>query len=209
MMQERSADQYLRPYREAVAKFGPGFHALLWSSREAQQLRFDVMLNLAVLDDCTVLDAGCGNGDFAAHLLERGVPFARYIGIDAVPEMIEEANRRGLVRCEFRMGDLLHDDAPLREAEPDIVCISGTLNTMDEASAMRLVKASFDAAKQAVAFNFLSNRPDEKWQVRDTGPASRFDTLRWLDWSLQLTSRVTFTQDYLDGHDATILLRKT
>ena len=29
----------------------------------------------------------------------------------------------------------------------------------------------------------------------------------WLDWALDRTSRVAFTQDYLDGHDATIVLR--
>ena len=33
------------------------------------------------------------------------------------------------------------------------------------------------------------------------------DTLAWLDWSLGLSSRVQFTQTYLDGHDATILIR--
>jgi hypothetical protein len=129
------------------------------------------------------------------------------VGVDAVSEMIDCARRRALPRCEFRVADLLQDQANLREIKPDIVCISGTLNTMDEPTAKRLVKIAFDSASQGVVFNFLSNRPDETWEDKDLGPARRFDTVRWLDWTLHLTPRVSFTQDYLDGHDATIMMR--
>jgi SAM-dependent methyltransferase len=200
-------ERYLEPYREAVRRFGPGFPATLWSSPEGQRLRFDVMIDLAPLDGLTVLDAGCGSGDFAQRLIERGVNFCRYVGIDAVPELIEHARQRHLPRCEFVVADLLNDDAAWRAATPDIVCISGTLNTMDEASARQFVRRAFDASKQGLVFNFLSNRPDEVWEGKDLGPARRFDTIRWLDLALHLTPRVSFTQDYLDGHDATIMMR--
>jgi len=206
-MPERPGEKFLKPYREAVQQFGPTFESTLWTSREAQQLRFDVMIDLAGLDECVVLDAGCGTGDFAEHLIRRPVQFARYIGIDAVSELIEAAKQRGLPRCEFMLGDLIHDQSPLHQIEPDFVCISGTLNTMDEETARNLVSHAFDTAHQGVAFNFLSNRADERWAARDIGPARRFDTINWIDWALSRTSRVSFTQDYLDGHDATILMR--
>ena len=199
--------KYLEPYREAVERFGPGFLATLWSSRDSQQLRFDVMINLAGFEGCTVLDAGCGPGDFAAYLLKHNVGFSRYVGIDAMPEMIAEATRRELPRCEFRVADLVHDQQPLHEAQPDWVCISGMLNTMDEVTARQVVSAAYHAATQGVIFNFLSDRTHTRWTRYRTGPARRFNTVNWLEWSLDLTSRVTFTQDYLDGHDATIMLR--
>jgi SAM-dependent methyltransferase len=210
-----SGERYLEPYRDAVKRFGPGFQATLWSSREAQQLRFDVMIDVAQrgsmclkgLEGCTILDAGCGAGDFAQCLIERGVNFTRYVGVDAVTEMIDLARQKNLARCEFIVGDLLGDQSLLTNVKPDFVCISGTLNTMDEEHARILVKAAFDAATQGVLFNFLSNRPDEQWHDKDLGPARRFDTIRWLDWTLHLTPRVRFTQDYLDGHDATIMMR--
>ena len=37
--------------------------------------------------------------------------------------------------------------------------------------------------------------------------ATSIDTVAWLDFALGLGSRVSFTQDYFDGHDATILVR--
>ncbi len=206
LMDEKNGEKYLKPYRDAVQQYGPGFEATLWNSREAQVLRFYVMIDLAPLAECVVLDAGCGQGDFAARLIERGVAFTRYVGIDAMEGMIETAQARQLQKCEFRVADLLSVPAVLGDVEPDYVCISGTLNTMDEEAARRLVSAAFEAAAQGVIFNFLSDRPHPRFEGKDLTPARRFDTVRWLDWSLGRSSRVSFTQAYLDGHDATILI---
>ena len=203
-MGDHAEREYLKPYRRAVERFGAGFEATLWGSRDAQTLRFDVMIDVARFEGCVILDAGCGQGDFAARLLERSVAFKRYVGVDALEQMIEVARVRELPRCEFLCADVLADPAIVAGQQPDYVCISGTLNTMDESAARRLVASSFGAAARGVAFNFLSSRPHRCWEGKDLTPARRFDPLRWLDFSLSLSSRVSFTQAYLFGHDATI-----
>jgi SAM-dependent methyltransferase len=221
----------LEPYREAVARHGAGFHATLWRSPESQMLRFDVMFDLvgsprepAGADHrcgdgdrrevpsggfarCAVLDVGCGRGDLCKAMLERGIDYGRYVGLDALPEMIDAARQRGFPRARFEVVNVMADLAALALHEPDFCCISGTLNTMDEEAARTLVKAAFDAAAQGVIFNFLSDRCDAQWAGEDLGPARRFNTAGWLDWAMTLGPRVSFTQDYLDGHDATILIR--
>ncbi|MHC5022485.1 MAG: class I SAM-dependent methyltransferase [Planctomycetota bacterium] len=206
-MTERRSDKFLEPYRDAVARHGPSFEATLWGSRDAQVLRFDVMIDLAGFEGCTVLDAGCGRGDFARRLLEREVEFASFIGLDAMKAMIDSARALDLPRCRFEVADFVSEPAVLETGAPDYICISGALNTMDDESARGVVQAAFDAAAQGVVFNFLSNRPHPRWAGRDLTPARRFDTLAWIDWSLARTSRIAFRQDYLDGHDATIMLR--
>jgi len=198
---------YLDPYRDAVRLFGAGFEATLWGNEQAQRARFDVMIDLLGFEDCTILDAGCGRGDFAARLLERKVPFARYVGIDALPAMIDAAAVRRLERCEFLCADFVADPDVLARAGADFACISGALNTMSPELARTVVRAVFDAAAQAVVYNFLSDRPHPRWRDQDLGPAHRFDTLAWIDWSLRLSPSVSFTQEYLDGHDATIVIR--
>ena len=201
--------EYLEPYRQAVARFGPGFEATLWNSRDAQGLRFDVMIELAGFADAVVLDVGCGPGDLAGHLLDREIAFRRYVGVDAVAEFVEAARGRGLERCEFECADAVADPGSMARHEPDYVCLSGTLNTMEEPVARGLVQAAFDAARVGVVFNFLSTRVDPRWEGQDLGPAHRFDPVRWVDFALGLSPRVTFTQAYLQGHDATILVRRS
>lgn len=197
---------YLDPYRQALRQHGPGFEATLWASRSAQQLRFDVMIDLAGFEDCIIVDAGCGPGDFAVHLLERKVRFRKYIGIDALPEMIELAKKRALDRCEFHAADLVHDTKTLANYQPDFVTISGMLNTMDDDVARGVVQNAFDHAAHGVIYNFLSNRAHSSRASDDLAPARRFDTVAWLDWAMSQTTRVVFTQAYLDGHDATIMM---
>ncbi len=61
---------YLQPYSEAVKQFGAGFEATLWNNPAAQRLRFDVMIDLAVIRDARVMDVGCGQVDLAALIVE-------------------------------------------------------------------------------------------------------------------------------------------
>lgn len=206
-MTKQTGEDFLKPYRQAIKRFGPSFEATLWHSREAQELRFDVSIDLAGFCDCVVVDAGCGQGDFAARLIEREISFMRYVGIDALGEMIELASKRELPRCQFVTNDLISADFVFEQHEPDYVCFSGTLNTMTEEAAKKLIKQAYNASAQGVVFNFLSNRHHNRFAGKDLTPASRFDTLRMLDFAFSLSSRVSFTQSYLDGHDATIMIQ--
>ena len=206
-MNETPAGDYLEPYRRAVERFGASFPAMLWHSRDSQIVRFDVMIAMVGFDESVILDVGCGTGDFAARLIERKIPFKSYVGVDALSEMIQSAGKRGFNRCRFETHDVLLDPDAMSAYEPDFICFSGTLNTMEEQTARSLIGRAFMAALQGVVFNFLSDRCHRRWLDRDLHPARRFNTVRWLDWAMDLSSRVTFTQEYLDGHDATILIR--
>lgn len=200
----------LEPYREAVERFGATFEATLWQSREAQALRFEVMIEMVgvvSLEGCRILDIGCGRGDLAQCLHDHAIAFEGYTGLDAMPEMIEAARQRDLSQCEFEVANVLENLNVLQRYSPDFSFISGTLNTMDEATAKRVVKAAFDASAHGVVFNFLSNRHHPRFTKQPLGPARRFDAIGLIDWAMSHTPRVSFTQDYLDGHDATILMR--
>jgi len=211
--EDRRPASYLAPYDDALRAFGPGFRATLWGTEAAQVLRFDVQIDLAArpgdpggLEGEVLVDVGCGRGDLCARLTERRIPYGRFIGLDAMAPMIEDARGRGLPRAEFQVVDLLDDPRPLDSAEADVAFVSGTLNTMDTAAARHLVRRCFDATARGVVFNLLSSRPHPRWQDKPLGPAHRFDVVSWLEWCLGLTSRVEFTQSYLDGHDATFAM---
>jgi len=197
---------YLRPYRQAAQHFGTEFAATLWHSPKSQTLRFEVIASLVDLENQSILDVGCGRADFAAYLIQHEIQYEKYIGIDAINEMIDHAKARALPRCEFHLADVVSHPDVLATLHADYICLSGTLNTMNEHIAQQLIKHCYHAARLGVVFNFLSDRPHPRWTGRDLGPAQRFNTITWIDFALTLSSRVTFTQDYFDGHDATICI---
>lgn len=201
---------YLLPYRKALAEHGPSFEATLWRSREAQRLRFDVLIDLIGeegLRHGTLLDAGCGHGDLAARLVERGIAFERCVGVDGLDELIQAANARHLPHSVFFTGDFVTDPTVFSSHHPDYVLFCGSLNTIPDETARDVVRRAFESANHGVALNFLGDRHHRRWAGEDLSPARRFDTVAWVDFALSLSSRVVFDQEYLDGHDVSLLVR--
>jgi len=200
---------YLTPYQRAVVRRGgEDFGATLWASPQSQALRFRVFAEMVDLTGRSILDAGCGRGDFALWLHDHRLAFGRYVGVDAVDEVIDAARRRGMPRCSFHCGDLLRDAGAWRHGEPDVVCVSGTLNTMSQADAEAILDHAWRATRDVLLFNFLSDRCDPKAPPQDDF-ARRLDTLRLLQWATGRAWDVRFRQDYFRfGHDATIAMRR-
>ena len=197
---------YLTAYADAIARHGAGFDATLWGSTRTQELRFAVINSLLPLAGRSVVDIGCGQGDLAAWMARSSIDYTAYQGLDAMEPMVEKARSRNLPRASFAASDLLKDPGPIAAAQADVAVFSGTLNTMNDEQARRLITPAWESSRIGVVFNFLSDRPGEEWLDRDLTPARRFATLEWMDWALSLSPCVRFDQSYLGGHDATIAI---
>jgi SAM-dependent methyltransferase len=201
--------EYLSLYTEAGDRSVPNHRAACWESVEVQRTRFTVLLEAlprTILEDATILDAGCSRGDLAQFLIDARVPFARYVGIDAIPEVIAFASKRPLPRCEFYRGDFVRDAKVAATAKPDVTFLSGTVNTMTQDQALAVLDALWKASRRALVFNFLSDRASEEAALQ-TDPIRRLPTVELIEWAFERTPLVSFRQDYLPhGHDATISL---
>src|SRR5919109_5069282 len=71
-------------------RYGHDPRGVDWQSMAAQRARFAAVLAVGDLDGATLLDAGCGLGDFYDYLRERGID-ARYTGCDLSTPHIEAA----------------------------------------------------------------------------------------------------------------------
>ncbi len=202
-------DRYLDPYRQSVRHHGSNFEATLWANERSQRRRFEVFTQMCFLPGKRILDAGCSRGDFAAYLLEVGIEYERFTGIDGLAEVIEFARARALPRTEFHVGDFGRDPDLLKLGRPQVVCISGSLNTMSDEQVLAVLEASWAAASQALLFNFLPTRAT-KHAPANLGPARRLDPMWLLDWAMGKTPTVAYRQDYFPhAHDASIMMRKT
>jgi SAM-dependent methyltransferase len=83
----------------------PDLEKLEWTHRRTQRLRFEAFLLDHDLDGKSVLDLGCGLGDFYAHLIRRGIA-AEYTGYDISEAMIAQCRARYPGR-HFECGDFL------------------------------------------------------------------------------------------------------
>lgn len=207
-MTDRQPDSYLDPYRDAQGDFGNEFGVTLWANTRSQERRFNVFTQMCYLPGKRILDAGCSRGDLAAYLAGRDIEYASYVGVDGLKEVIDYANQRGLPNAEFHAGDFVADPSVLSIGDPQVITISGTLNTMDDRTAMKLLDAAWEACSQTLLFNFLSSRSTTD-RREELGPAKRLDPLKYLDWAMLRTPAVRLRQDYFKrGHDATIKMCK-
>ncbi|MEQ9453399.1 MAG: class I SAM-dependent methyltransferase [Phycisphaeraceae bacterium] len=202
-------DDPLEPYRQAHAQGGSAFGVTLWNTEESQRKRFRVLREMVYLQGKRVLDAGCSRGDLAVYLLEQGPMYGRYIGVDGLAGVIEFAKQRGLPDAEFLTADLLKEPESLRTGDPQVIFLSGTLNTMDLPTALQLLESCWEAASETLVFNFLSDLAGPKAPAQDY-PASRLPTVKLLEWAAKRAEgNVMLRQDYFrQGHDATVVMGK-
>lgn len=203
-----SDPDYLAPYRPGAKRHPDKFAVTLWASEQGQIRRFEVIAESIFLPGKRILDAGCSRGDFAQFLIDRGIAYQRFIGVDALEPVIQQARKRNFPDARFETADFVRDPQSLAIEKPHVVTISGSLNTMQDHDAMTVLNHAWNAASQSLAFNFLSDRaaPDAPKQDRF---ARRLSTMMLLDWAFEKTPYVIFRQDYFkQGHDATIIMHR-
>lgn len=94
-------------YRRLVRKFGSSPKADGYSNELARWARYRMYRKHLNLHQSTILDVGCGTGEFLRWLVGVGVIPTRYVGIDMIPEKIkateEEYRKTGFLKeCEER-----------------------------------------------------------------------------------------------------------
>ena len=192
---------YLSPYIRAIEEHGDGFESLLWASRKTQTARFDAITGLCGLHGMRILDAGCGQADLLEHLIAGGIFPAEYIGLEAMPEHLEAAMKKGLPHCTLIQADFVNEPQRLLTGS-DVVIFCGSLNTMDAQMFRQMIRTGFEAAGHALVFNFLCS--------------TTLAAANWLTWhesaeviafARSLGTDVGVANDYIEG-DCTICIRK-
>jgi len=208
---EPASRPYLQPYQEAVRRHGPSFDALLWRNRDYQALRFRVLADATAPAGKRVADMGAGRGDLLDYLERAGRAPAAFVGVEGIAELLDDARRRHpaahwLAADFVARRDLF--ERLVREEGVRVILFSGSLNTLDERTALAVLDRAWDAlrphADAALAFNFLSSAGRKR--LERTGPARRFKSERVFRWALRASERVLYRQDYLGPHDATVAL---
>jgi SAM-dependent methyltransferase len=161
-MHNEAQKQY---FEGLLEQHGANHLGLDWNSRESQKLRFQIFKEIFVHNkkncNISVLDLGCGFGDFFGFLKAEGLLRRHkisYVGYDISPKIIEAAKNK-YRDAKFEVKDIL---AERYLPEFDYVFCSGIFNirALDSSGHLEFVKSMllrvYDLARQGVAVNFLS-----------------------------------------------------
>ncbi len=203
-MDGKQRQRIISRHRDALRRHGYHPNALLWSSREIQELRFRVLFEVSGLKaGDSLLDVGCGFGDLWAWLARQGC-LVDYTGIDLSPELLAEGRRRH-PRIRLHEGDIFDFDPPPQSH--DWVLLSGALNSnLDDhgAYAKRVIRRMYGACRKGIAFNLLDARHERTascWDLQSFLPADIETLLN------RLSPQWEIRDDYLENDFAVVVRR--
>jgi SAM-dependent methyltransferase len=135
----------------------------LGCSKGKQFLRFHQLTTDWDMNGVSILDVGCGFGDFIKYLDFQGIANYSYTGIDIMEEFIAEGRKRySADNVSFLHGDFLDHDF---EDNYDYAIASGTFNLkMDGVDGYDYIYKNmtkmFALSTRAVSIDFISNKVD-------------------------------------------------
>ena len=152
--------QVLERYRQRIAQHGPTFASLNSGDENKQALRHQVLASALRGSKPSILEVGCGLGDFYRHLLRRGQD-CMYRGYDIVPDYIEEC-RRNFPEATFEVRNIFVEGI---EGIYDSIVMSQVLNNRyrhsDNLMVMRqALELAFKHTRVSVAVDMLSTYVD-------------------------------------------------
>lgn len=183
-------------YDHVLNHYGDTAEGLHYQSAQSQQTRFRVLRELLPEDltGLTLVDVGCGFGDFLIHLREHGDEPGRYVGLDLHERMVDVARER--TGAEIHQADVLADPLP----PADWYVCSGALNNLTRDETRDAVARCYAAAGTGFAFNLLHGKDNSQtFNYRQPAEVEA--------WAAELGADVKIVDGYLH-RDFSAALRK-
>ncbi len=152
-------------YDQHCKKYGKSTEAIGWFSKKTQDLRFMILSLIGNINDKTVLDIGCGQGDYYGYCLQNKFK-PKYKGIDISKQMIIHSHRE-YPESDFRQTDFMSPDF---NEQHDYIIASGTFNnkmTNQKYYLKTAVTKMFQLANKGVSFNLLSEYAPERMKFQN------------------------------------------
>jgi len=197
---EQITSQTIQRYSDRYKKLGYDAKTLGWGSAEQQEYRFLQTLDHNItFKGKSLLDIGCGFGDYFHFLKEQNSGIVKYTGYDINSDLINEANQKNQDDiASFEMQNILDQT---EENIADIVVMLGVLNfnlkgKMDNLEySKKFIHKAFQLAKEVVIVDFLSTKLTPDY------PKEEFvyyhSPYKILEYAFLLSNNVVLKHNYL------------
>jgi SAM-dependent methyltransferase len=141
-------------YEQSVKEFGVSAQGVHWNSKYTQYKRFEIITKFIKKDikNSTIVDVGCGFGEFYNYLEKNHKIPIDFIGIDCEKNMITISKKR-FPNLKFYLKDILKDEL----IKADYYTCSGALNILSIEEIAIFIEKCYNSSKKGFIFNFLKN----------------------------------------------------
>lgn len=174
----RRAAQY---YGAKLAAHGATPHGVDWKDQDSHSRRHKQFLRLLGDEtEASVIDLGCGYGDFLRFLREHGFS-GRFVGYDVAPEMIDAARQfHGEARDRFWRVGAEPDESTDFAITSGILNVKGDVSTEDWSDYVRhIIDQLARSSRRGFAFNMLTMSSDPALRRPDLYYADPAETLQY------------------------------
>jgi 2-polyprenyl-3-methyl-5-hydroxy-6-metoxy-1,4-benzoquinol methylase len=178
-------------YTERFKNYGIDIKTLASGNKDRQIIRFKVLAEVGNLEGCSILDVGCGFGDFYDYLKGQKLK-VEYTGIDICPPFIDVCKER-FPEAHFEIKDIQKDSF---KQKFDYVVSSQTFNNKlkiesNEEVIRDVIRRCYEICNIAVAIDMLTSYVDFK-----EGHLYYYSPEEIFKFCKTLTKRVTLRHDY-------------
>jgi len=180
-------------YSQAVSKYGISAQGVHWNSEFSQYKRFEILTDFIKEDisNSTIVDVGCGMGEYYNYLMDNELKPKEYFGIDCEPQMTTLAQKR-YPKAQFELKNALTDTLPVA----DYYICSGAMNILDMNEFHLFILNCFEKSEKGFLFNFL---------IKESYNQMSKDEV--LLYCKDFSSNIQIQENYLDN-DISIFLSK-
>jgi trans-aconitate methyltransferase len=187
-MEEDTKQKIIEKYNERLKLYGYDPRSVGWF-KGRQTLRFKVLTEIGNLNNCSVLDVGCGFGDLYGYLIKKGLSI-KYTGIDInlnliklAKEVYPEAHFEVIDVAEYEKSDSF---------DWLFACGFFEFKIPEENYVQKMLKKMYTICTKGVAVDFMSSYVD--FTTEDAYHADPAEIFRFCK---TLSKRVTLRHDYM------------
>ena len=157
----------LRRYNERFKKFNLNPKTLGWDKRSNQRYRFQKAIEIVKIKNNSILDLGCGLGDFLTFLNEKNIKYKSFAGVDINSSFIASFFNI-FPKNKFFVNDFM--SIAKINTKYDYIFAFGLINLkyknlVNFNYLKNFISKSFKITKKALVFDFISS-----YQVKDNSP---------------------------------------